>query len=62
MKKNIILLLLIGFIFSSVNAQELDLDNFLVKAETASKQYVELFKDLVANESKTIKTFKKMYC
>jgi hypothetical protein len=39
-------------------SQELNLEEFLTKAEKASKNYVETFKNLVAEETKTTTTFK----
>lgn len=59
MKKIISLLFLSIFIFSSANAQDVNLTSFMEKVESASLKYVELFKNLTADESKTITTFKK---
>lgn len=43
----------------SVFSQELNLESFLEKAEKSSKTYVETFKNLIAEESKSITKFKK---
>lgn len=53
--------MLISVIVFSVNfhAQETLLDNLLKMAEKSSRNYVESFKNLIAEEIKTIETFKK---
>jgi hypothetical protein len=43
----------------SVFSQEFGLESFLEKAEKSSKTYVDTFKNLIAEESKTITNFKK---
>jgi hypothetical protein len=43
----------------SVFSQEFNLESFMEKAEKSSKTYVETFKNLIAEESKTITKFEK---
>jgi hypothetical protein len=49
-------LLILSF---SINAQEIQLPKLLEMAERSTRKYVESFKNLIAEETKTIETFKK---
>lgn len=59
MKKVIVLLILSITLFSNLHAQDKLLTNLLEMAEKSSQKYVESFKNLIAEERKTIETFKK---
>lgn len=58
MKKIALLFSLFVFSFSA-NAQEPQLTKLLEMAEKSTQKYVESFKNLIAEETKTIETFKK---
>lgn len=59
MKKIIISLVSLMFFSVNLHAQETTLEDLLKMAEKSSRNYVESFKNLIAEETKTIETFKK---
>ncbi len=58
MKYLITILAILAFSLTTFS-QEFNLEGFLEKAEKSSKKYVETFKNLIAEESKTITKYKK---
>lgn len=59
MKKIVISLVLLFTLSGNLRAQDELLTNLLEMAEKSSQKYVESFKNLIAEETKTIETFKK---
>src|SRR5215218_8785330 len=59
MKKAIISIFTFLVLFGTLKAQDAQLENLLERAEKSTQSYVELFKNLIAEEVKTIEIFKK---